>query len=356
MLTVGRPEQDFSSVEQVLERPAKKRIRLSFLDGVRGLSAMIVVIYHLGQVCSSQLEDFSHEVLNLGNLGVMAFFLVSGFVIPMSLERYNSLPKFWRGRLVRLYPLYWVSLFLVIALSALHLYPSNAGFADHLIRNSLVNLTMLQEFVRVPDALSVYWTLALEMVFYVFCSIMFWRGWLAHSTNIALLCSGTLLLADLLAAFRFHRSLPVGHASLLIAATIGIVAYKVHREQKPLSDLILVNIVFVPILLHGLWCRFSLYPTAGQTEAGSFTAYALSSLGAFAIFFIFFFFRANALPTWLTSLGKLTYSLYLLHELVVRMLPLFNPRPVWFCVALGLSVLLAMFTYRFVERPMMGHA
>ena len=48
----------------------------------------------------------SSGIIDLGKYGVLLFFLVSGYVIPMSLERHGSLRRFWIGRLFRIYPAY----------------------------------------------------------------------------------------------------------------------------------------------------------------------------------------------------------------------------------------------------------
>ena len=55
--------------------------------------------------------------IDLGKYGVLLFFLVSGYVIPMSLERHGSLRRFWIGRLFRIYPAYLAAIALVGALA-----------------------------------------------------------------------------------------------------------------------------------------------------------------------------------------------------------------------------------------------
>ena len=74
--------------------------RWEFLDAVRGLAALLVVLQH------SPMR-FGKDHLSYGLAGVVAFFLVSGFIIPVSLERYASLPRFWSGRILRIVPLYY---------------------------------------------------------------------------------------------------------------------------------------------------------------------------------------------------------------------------------------------------------
>ena len=51
--------------------------------------------------------------LNTGLYGVLVFFLVSGYIIPASLERHGRVRTFWIGRVFRIYPL-WSSLCAVL--------------------------------------------------------------------------------------------------------------------------------------------------------------------------------------------------------------------------------------------------
>ncbi len=60
---------------------------------------------------------WSVEYFRPGEYGVFVFFLVSGFIIPASLEKRGSVRAFWVGRVLRLYPLYWVALVAVAVVS-----------------------------------------------------------------------------------------------------------------------------------------------------------------------------------------------------------------------------------------------
>ena len=81
--------------------------RLEFLDALRGLAAFAVILQHAGQNLSPSYSAFAFSIFDLGNFGVTVFFLCSGFIIPISLERQGSLRSFWIRRFFRLYPLYW---------------------------------------------------------------------------------------------------------------------------------------------------------------------------------------------------------------------------------------------------------
>src|SRR5579863_7940965 len=98
-------EEAIGKVERV---NTEKNGRLTFLDSVRGLAALAVLLEHVGDRLHPAFRVFTHDWFSFGKLGVTAFFLTSGFVIPLSLERGRSLKRFWISRVFRLYPIYWL--------------------------------------------------------------------------------------------------------------------------------------------------------------------------------------------------------------------------------------------------------
>ena len=123
-----------------IEATPPKSDRLTALDGLRGIAALLVLLFHY----TAKFPDFYPAALPpafsfaLGYYGVHLFFLISGFVILMSLER-NRGRGFIRSRFLRLYPLFW------IAVAATYL----VRVAGPLIENTVspaefvLNLTML---------------------------------------------------------------------------------------------------------------------------------------------------------------------------------------------------------------------
>ena len=85
------------------------------LDGLRGVAALAVVFYHYTTRFSIKFNsDIISNVINFkyGHYGVQLFFVISGFVIFMSIEKVKSPFEFLYKRFVRLYPTFWMSLFL----------------------------------------------------------------------------------------------------------------------------------------------------------------------------------------------------------------------------------------------------
>ena len=154
--------------------------RLAHIDALRGLAALLVVWLHVtevfiqlpGRPADAWLYDIAASV-DTGRIGVVLFFAISGFVIPSSLpptvDRQgvpSALRVFAVRRFFRLFPAYWLSLAGAALMGrALHTPLPPATLA--------ANLTMLQGWFGVPDALGLYWSLRLELVFYALCAGLF---------------------------------------------------------------------------------------------------------------------------------------------------------------------------------------
>lgn len=139
--------------------------RFRELDGLRGIAAFVVVLYHYTVQHSAFFPEdpASSMVLPWGKYGVQLFFLVSGFVILMTAWRARRPSDFVISRVSRLYPPYWLSLVFVVAVMAV--FPIRGFPTDWDV--VLVNLTMVQRWLMVPNVVDVYWTLGVEMQFYV---------------------------------------------------------------------------------------------------------------------------------------------------------------------------------------------
>ena len=108
-----------------------QRRRLAWLDALRGFAALCVVFDHGSTLLLLPVRSFLYQWLNLGQYGVFVFFLVSGYIVPASLERKGSVRGFWISRAFRLYPMFLVALVLsAVAYETGHGTIANAGQAS----------------------------------------------------------------------------------------------------------------------------------------------------------------------------------------------------------------------------------
>ena len=78
--------------------PAGTGNRLAWLDVLRGLAALAVVFNHFGYFVPPGLKATVYQWVNPGDYGVFVFFLISGYIVPASLERKGSARTFWVSR------------------------------------------------------------------------------------------------------------------------------------------------------------------------------------------------------------------------------------------------------------------
>ncbi|MCB2048464.1 MAG: acyltransferase [Novosphingobium sp.] len=320
-----------------MTEPGSSKVRLAELDALRGIAALGVVLFHYTVKAPEVLPgvvtvDYG---LPVGNYGVQLFFAISGFVIFMTLERTKSSADFAFARFTRLFPAYWAAILLTTG--ALHLL----GATDLTKSSSVVatNFTMLQGFLYVEAVDGVYWSLTVELAFYL-CMWALWRAGALHRIE-PILC---LWIAMRFAWILFPQLPSLGAKLLLVDHiaffAIGVAAYRVRMGFRRWRDQI-------PVLLSGLIA----VAMADGAEM------ALIYCGTTAIFFALVAERLAFLdrPV-LLWLGALSYPLYLVHQnigyafiaaLEAAGVPAWTALIAAFALALGLAQMI----HDFVETP-----
>lgn len=79
---------------------------MGWLDALRGIAALVVVFDHSSYAFMAEFRRALMPEFNTSRYGIMVFFLVSGYIIPASLERRGYVRTFWIGRFFRIYPLW----------------------------------------------------------------------------------------------------------------------------------------------------------------------------------------------------------------------------------------------------------
>jgi peptidoglycan/LPS O-acetylase OafA/YrhL len=319
---------------------AKRRI--AFLDAVRGIAATAVMLQHALPVVTPGFDAWSRTVFNPGLFGVAAFFLVSGFVIPGSLER-GGVGGFWQARVFRLLPVYWLSIVLAAVLAVGAALPPRAV---------LVNLTMAQEFVGVPHLLNVYWTLSVELVFYLLCTVLAVLRWHRRPLLLAWLALLAVPAASCVLPLLWPHPVPTVRLALLATAFAGAVWHGLRQGtigRRAWAGLLTGAALLLPL---AFWVK------AGQAAHDPLpldltpVALALTWAAAFACVALLARLDDAAVPGPLQRLGRASYALYLLHPIVLAVTARWIADPaLWFAAATGASLLLAALTHAALEQP-----
>ena len=386
--------------------------RLAWLDALRGLAALCVVYAHFGTRVLPQVHNAVYDVFDPGLYGVLVFFLVSGYIVPASLERRGSVRSFWISRIFRLFPLF---AFAIGAVLLLHEF----GWAS--VRDANQNITasvfshifMLNELLGETNIIVVLWTLSYEMVFYVLLTALFTAGlhkrsgWYAGTFAVGALLFGGLLPTVFLSYSWLGltpiavagdicivggvvvavatRGLPRAFGAWVAAAT-GLVLVAVNGRKSPFEGLTILALMFTGTMLYraeqgqisrwratavaigifeaaiaaGVWHIPGTVPQnqTALVQREWVVTVALAGLTLAVGLAV----RNVRVPTVLAWLGLVSYSVYLLHPLVldvydsVPFSPGYN-QATWLQAVAGvvfLAVLLACCagTYYLVEAPM----
>ena len=144
-----------------------------------------MVFDHLTHSVLQPVRDSVYHWFDPGQYGVFVFFLVSGYIVPASLERRGSVRGFWVSRVFRLYPLYLFALSAMIVLWASGI-GSLGGMDSDAVTSSFADVFMLQSVLWGPTVPNVVWSLAYEMVFYLMITALFLGGVHRRSSRYAL--------------------------------------------------------------------------------------------------------------------------------------------------------------------------
>jgi len=376
------------------EQPTRKR--LAWLDALRAIAALAVVLEHAFKFLLPEARLPVKTVFEPGWYGVLLFFLVSGYIVPASLERRGSVRAFWISRLLRLYPLLGVCLAGVGLLMAAGWDGPHVWWGTRPVSLTVAHLTMLQNLLGVPNLINVLWTLSFEMAFYLLVTAMFTLGVHRRSTAVALgfaaaavLGAGTLPVA-LLSAGGSGRMLTVvlvvtglvalglaavltGRArqagAIVIAVTVlGLLAVN-QSFPAPGQGLLILATMFAGTALYRAeggetsWRRAGwviLVPLAGIWLARGEPGLQVAMAAAWITFAAGMALRHRAVPRALAWVGLVSYSVYLLHPLLLEGVERFWPEPLAVPLGarlaalagvMGLLLALSALTWRFVEAP-----
>ncbi|RYZ87636.1 MAG: acyltransferase [Proteobacteria bacterium] len=325
--------------------------RLVFLDSLRGIAALAVMFQHIGENLFDPVKYFTGQYLQLGQFGVTLFFLCSGFVIPFSLEKTKDLRAFWVNRVFRLYPLYWLVLATLLILFYLSLFALPDSFVSRLPLSAVVNLTMVQAFLGFEHASAVFWSLGFEMVFYVLVSIAFVAGILKRTSLFVYALLGLSVLNPIVTRIILHKAPHLGVSFHITTMFFGTLAYRWYAGALKTKSFqlayILAFIAIVTINAIGL-IGIETTDTGGVK---SFVPMTMAWLGSYSLFALFLAARDFKHSGFAKRAGTISYSLYLIHPIVIALGLKTGSAPLTFVCWMAATWVLAELTFKFVEKP-----
>jgi peptidoglycan/LPS O-acetylase OafA/YrhL len=352
------------------------------LEIARGIAALWVFFFHTKAYFINSSE-FIYNIATYGHLGVPMFFVISGFVITYSAEstlKANKTPiSFLKKRFLRIYPVFWISIFVVIIIpyfiefismfkSGSFQSPENLLFKYDF--SEWVNFVLLTKvFFAESSNLqsefnvinSVYWTIAIEFQFYL---IIFISMYAKSYYKLVVAIVSALAIINMFNPFDMNYGLFIHYWP---SFSIGILLAYIFKSGYDFSNisshyikaaaLLLISLVVSLIMIFTdeefsslafafifgaiLWCisPFEAMLKRVKSRSQSIGYYFLESF---------------------TALGAMSYSVYLLHGKLYMLPSMFvrqvlEPNTVLYgLVTIFLTLLICYPFYVFVERPFMS--
>lgn len=329
---------------------------INALDGLRGIAAYFVVISHF---CGATKFGDYHFIL--GRVGVMIFFILSGFLMGHIYLSNDGKPtpsdvaRYLVRRFTRVYPLF-IAIVLLCYIS-FHFYDPRVMFRIN-------NENIWQHFLLL-DGVSVLWTIPVEFLFYfTFIPVFIF----SHKYKTAVIYSlvGLISLNVLLDFPSFKdEGYWLGYSSFFLAGVLVSYFYEPSVSQaKKVSvhDIIfVVCIAFIPLLVPQTFYEVFLESTA--LPDGSPNRQTVSFYLLFMAIFLYSCLKSNFADRILGHkslrfLGSISYTVYLIHIPVLRYIRIKTDIDknlfLYFVVLIVATTILAYLIHRFFEKPVMN--
>jgi len=304
----------------------------------RGIAALMVCVYHFISYADfrGQLFAAGGKMAAFGTLGingVFIFFVISGFVIPLSLSKDHfklpQLHRFLARRFIRIELPYLASILLILFLGFLFALKNHAAFVFS-IQQLIYHIVYLIPFSTFEWYNPIYWTLAIEFQFYIVIGLLYF--FLSSSNKMAVMAA--LLVFGAL-GFLVHDHRFIFNYSTIFLQGILLFMIKTGRINTKAGVALILVCVAATAYLHSI--GIALF--SGLTVAG------------------IQYLQVN--NRWSNRFGEISYSLYLTHGLIggnilylfARYIHSFSGKILLLMAAVGASLVFSYLFWRWIENP-----
>ncbi len=362
----------YAIAREPVQQAARLPKHIPELDGVRGIAILLVLVYHFGT--STKPHGALGEILGLGWIGVDLFFVLSGFLITGILLDSKGSPHyfsyFYTRRILRIFPLYYVSIFFFFDL----VLPVAHRFSQLMYINMSAQMWYWPYLVNwyiglgyPVSPLSHFWSLCIEEQFYLVWPLLVF---VADRRTFLRVCFVMIVLSPVL-RFTFGQNPPSPYFLYFITPfrmepiALGAVIAILWREYRmSLLSEVTMRWVWVPGL--GAFAYICLYSRTTVPVGTYMARYGYTCIDLAFASLVFFVAQAASRGdpvgilrnSVLTRFGKYSYAMYVFHAPLSKYVPkllYFGPRLARVGLALGIGItvtyLLAVISWHTVESP-----
>ncbi|MGJ0636859.1 acyltransferase family protein [Xenorhabdus bovienii] len=298
--------------------------KLNSIQAMRGIAALLVMLFHFRVYFNLPFYDFGNVLFSSGEIGVTIFFMISGFIMEHTHRKSgkNEAISFAIKRIVRIYPLYFISTILWILIINI--------FDNESVDISFSNVVKSLLFYPLSNngaphfgysTLYVGWTLNYEMIFYFtfFISVFFqkirsiilYSIWLSSLTILPFLATGKISITPSVDYEFSINYVQLISNPIVLNFIIGVTIAKV-LNKKTINFSKELSITLIIMTSTFCWWQYinNVNPGTGIGQWGIGIAVLLFLLINHEISF------SMKVPSFLVHLGRISFSLYLLHSIV----------------------------------------
>lgn len=336
-----------------------KKVKLDFIDSLRGIAAWGVIIVHTGFIFKNISPSIT-QIINNGARGVQLFFVISAFTIFLSLDsRKETSPKpFLIRRFFRIAPLFYTTIlccaFFVIGIKNINFF------------NLLSKIAFIDNFY--PDwvnngIIGVEWTIGVEAIFYILAPFLFTKIKNMRSTIFLYILVFILPILMFFTGWypispewNLYRSFfIISHLHIFV---FGILIYFLYKKYINLPEKIMVRISNICVIILGILLILDFVDFEKKFQI-------LNAVFSFKLQFVFYIFllffasiKSSIRKMWVNNvtmyLGKISFSSYLLHLFIFGFIYNFfeHTNTILATITAYLGIIaISSITYYMIEKP-----
>ena len=296
----------------------KKKFNL--LQVLRGLAAILVLLAHCDLIFNQNYnQDFWFKIFNFGGSGVDFFFVLSGFLIfylhQKDIGNKDKVVSFFRKRITRIYPIYWVVLTVKLSASWILSYNSDVSQRSSLEIIKAFLLFPQDRTILSSSFLGVSWTLSFEVFFYIIFGILMaistrWSFLIIAAWILGTLANFTGLIdlsqSDVLLQFVFNEY----NLEFVLGCLAAFLVCKYKSSSNQGMALLCVGIF--------LYTLSAINMNYKIVEISRIIGYGIPSLLMVIGSTYLETYKNIRVPNILTYIGDASYSIYLMHGFAIN--------------------------------------
>lgn len=361
-------------------------MKLDYIDSMRGVAILLVVLVHTEQSISfilarnnaGEISWLAHTLAFYGQMGVQLFFVVSAFTLCLSWSRRNAEQRkvlcFFIRRLFRIAPQYYFGILLYFLVKIFENFIKTNRFMmpeQHIVSNLVTNVLFIHDFHPAGNVSIVPggWSIATEMSFYcIFPFLFIGLSKIAAFSERWLFIAVLVLVASNFLLLTAHESLygiRLGNNNFVYYSfsnqfpvfLLGMLwFFQQQKKQLRARPGWLCLLFFVILTLAAMLLMATQWP---------YSFHLVPMLSGLSFIFLL---RLFAQQSWLNfrgiiKAGRLSFSMYIFHFLFAyqvagkvseQIVHFLNPDLLLlfaFILALALTMLASLVTERYIERP-----